>query len=158
MVQDMETAVGNIERVVAVRLRPETDLLLGLEAVCKQNGIYNGVIISAIGSLNGASFCNPVELPEKKAKYGYDKEMKLSGPIELTGASGVICHDTEGQINLHIHISLSDRYGNAYGGHLVAGTPVLLTVDAIIGEIRGVIMERKLDEDLDVPLLTARQA
>ena len=158
MVQDMETAVGNMGKVVAVRLKPGTDLLLGLEEACKHNGINNGVIISAIGSLNGVSFCNPVELPEKKAKYGYGEVTKLSGPIELTGASGIICHDTDGQINLHIHISLSDRYGNAHGGHLVAGTPVLLTVDAIIGEIQGVIMERKFDEDLGVPLFAPRQA
>jgi len=158
MVQNMETAVGNIGKVVAVRLKPGTDLLLGLEEACKRNGIKNGVIISAIGSLNGVSFCNPVELPEKKAKYGYGEVTKISGPIELTGASGIICHDTEGQINLHIHINLSDRYGNAHGGHLVAGTPVLLTVDAIIGEIQGVIMERKFDEDLGVPLFAPRQA
>ncbi len=158
MVQDMEMAVGNMGKVIAVRLKPGTDLLLGLEEVCKQNKICNGVIISAIGSLNGASFCNPVELPEKKAKYGYGEATKLSGPIELTGASGIICHDTEGQINLHIHINLSDRDGNAYGGHLVEGTPVLLTVDAIIGDIQGVIMERKFDEDLGVPLFAPRQA
>ncbi len=59
---------------------------------------------------------------------------------------------------MHIHINLSDRDGNAYGGHLVEGTPVLLTVDAIIGDIQGVIMERKFDEDLGVPLFAPRQA
>ena len=158
MAYDMEAAVGHLGKVIAVRLKPGTDLLLGLEDVCKQNGIANGVIISALGSLNGASFCNPIEMPEKKARYGYGGVTKLSGPIELTGASGIICHDVSGQINLHVHITLSDREGTAYGGHLVPETPVLLTVDAIIGEVCGVNMERKFDEKLGVPLFSPRQA
>ena len=63
----MEMAQGKLGRVVALRLRPGTDVLLGLEEACKRAGINNGVILSAIGSLDGVQFCNPVELPEKKA-------------------------------------------------------------------------------------------
>ena len=35
---------------------------------------------------------------------------------------------------------------------------VLLTVDVIIGEISGVIMGRKFDNELEVPLFAPRQA
>ena len=66
----MEMAQGNLKRVVAIRLKPGTDVLLGLEEACRRSGINNGVILSAIGSLNGVQFCNPVELPDKKAGYG----------------------------------------------------------------------------------------
>ena len=98
-----------------------------------------------------------VELPTK-AGYGYGEVLHLTGPIELTNASGIICHDDEGNTNLHVHMTLTDRHGNAHGGHLVEGTKVLLTVDVIIAEIEGVVMGRKFDEELEVPLFAPRQA
>ena len=154
---DMEMAQGKLGRVVALRLKPGTDVLLGLEEACKRSGINNGVILSAIGSLDSPHFCDVVEVPTK-AGYGYGEVLHLTGPIELTNASGIICHDDEGNTNLHVHMTLTDRHGNAHGGHLVEGTKVLLTVDVIIGEISGVIMGRKFDNELEVPLFAPRQA
>ena len=154
---DMEMAQGKLGRVVALRLKPGTDVLLGLEEACKRSGINNGVILSAIGSLDSPHFCNPVEVPTK-AGYGYGEVLHLTGPIELTNASGIICHDDEGNTNLHVHMTLTDRHGNAHGGHLVEGTKVLLTVDVIIAEIEGLVMGRKFDEELEVPLFAPRQA
>ena len=154
---DMEMAQGKLGRVIAVRLKPGTDVLLGLQEACERNGINNGVILSAIGSLQDPHFCNPVELPTK-AGYGYGETLHLTGPIELTSASGIICHDDEGNTNLHVHMTLTDRHGNAHGGHLVEGTKVLLTVDVILAEIEGLVMGRKFDEELEVPLFAPRQA
>lgn len=153
----LEMAQGRLGRVVALRLRPGTDVLLGLEEACKRAGINNGVILSAIGSLDSPCFCDPVELPTN-AGYGYGETLHLTGPIELAGASGIICHDDEGNTNLHVHMTVTDRHGNAHGGHLVEGTKVLLTVDVIIAEIEGVVMGRKFDPELEVPLFAPRQA
>ena len=154
---DMEMAQGKLGRVIAVRLKPGTDVLLGLQEACERNGINNGVILSAIGSLQDPHFCNPVELPTK-AGYGYGETLHLTGPIELTSASGIICHDDEGNTNLHVHMTVTDRHGNAHGGHLVEGTKVLLSVDVILAEIEGLVMGRKFDEELEVPLFAPRQA
>ena len=154
---DMEMAQGKLGRVVALRLKPGTDVLLGLEEACKRSGINNGVILSAIGSLDSPHFCDVVEVPTK-AGYGYGEVLHLTGPIELTNASGIICHDDEGNTNLHVHMTLTDRHGNAHGGHRVEGTKVLLTVDVIIAEIEGLVMGRKFDEELEVPLFAPRQA
>lgn len=154
----MEVAQGKLGRVIAVRLKPGTDVLLGLTEACRRNGLNNGVILSAIGSLDGVKYCNPVELKDTKAGYGYGEVLHLTGPIELTSAAGIICHDDEGVTNLHVHVSLSDRYGNAHGGHLVEGTKVLLTVDVILAEIEGIVMGRKFNEELGVPLFAPRQA
>ena len=154
---DMEMAQGKLGRVDALRLKPGTDVLLGLEEACKRSGINNGVILSAIGSLDSPHFCDVVELPTK-AGYGYGEVLHLTGPIELTNASGIICHDDEGNTNLHVHMTVTDRHGNAHGGHLVEGTKVLLTVDVIIAEIEGLVMGRKFDEELEVPLFAPRQA
>ena len=153
---DMEMAQGKLGRVIAVRLKPGTDVLLGLQEACERNGINNGVILSAIGSLQDPHFCNPVELPTK-AGYGYGETLHLTGPIELTSASGIICHDDEGNTNLHVHLTVTDRHGTAHGGHLVEGTKVLLTVDVILAEIEGLVMGRKFDTELEVPLFAPRQ-
>jgi len=154
----MELAQGKIGRVIALRLKPGTDVLQGLTEACIRSNLNNGVILSAIGSLDGVKFCNPVELPDSKAGYGYGEILHLTGPIELTSAAGIICHDDEGNTNLHVHVSLSDRHGNAHGGHLVEGTKVLLTVDVILAEVEGVVMGRKFSEELGVPLFAPRQA
>ena len=53
---DMEMAQGKLGRVIAVRLKPGTDVLLGLQEACERNGINNGVILSAIGSLPDPHF------------------------------------------------------------------------------------------------------
>lgn len=152
----METAQGRLGKVVAIRLKPGADVLHGLEEACKRHGISDGVILSAIGSLDGARYCDIVELPTK-AGCGYGETLHLSGLIELIGATGIICHDSEGTVNLHIHMSLADRYGNAYGGHLVEGTKVKMTVDVVLAQIEGVEMGRQFDEELEVPLFAPRQ-
>ena len=152
----IESAVGKLGRIVAIRMAPGVDLLQGLQDTCEQYGIKNGVILSAIGSLNGVVFCNPVEM-STKAGYGYGEDLHLTGPIELTSATGVICHDDEGNINLHVHVTLTDRHGGAHGGHLRSNSRVLLNLDAVIAEIDGVEMARKLDEELGVPRLSPCQ-
>ena len=91
------------------------------------------------------------------SKYGYGDPLQLDGPIELLSASGIICHDDSGATNLHVHVDLADQNGRAYGGHLVEGTRVLLTTDAVVAEIEGVDMRRKMDPELEVPLLSPQQ-
>ena len=157
MNEQLSAAEGRLGRVVVVRLRPGTDLLNGIQSACEHYEIHNGVIISAIGSLARVRFCDVEALPEKKCGYGYGRILALDETIELTGAGGVICSDAENHINLHIHISMSDKNGKAYGGHLVEGTTVLMTSDIVIGEITGLEMRREYDPDMDVYLLSPKQ-
>ncbi|MFI3175265.1 MAG: PPC domain-containing DNA-binding protein [Bacillota bacterium] len=144
------TGEGKFGRVVAVRMGPGEDVLKGIEQVCKEKGIKNGIIVEGIGSLAEANLFNPVPIPEKKAGYGYSEPTKLSGPIELVSISGMICHSDDGEILIHAHYSLSDVYANGHGGHLIEGNKVLLTVDIMIAEVEGLKMGRAYDEDLEV--------
>ncbi len=157
MMKSIEYASGNIKRVVAFRLQPGMDVLNGIEEMCHRENIQNGVILSGIGSLNGAVFCNPVPMKDKKAGYGYGAPTVLYGPIELTAAAGMICHDDDGNILLHIHMSMSDQHGTGHGGHLIEGTKVLLTADFVIAQLDGLVMGRRFDKELDVPLFAPRQ-
>ena len=146
-----ELASGKLIRPVAFRLHRGEDLLLGIQKVCEEKNIKNGCILTGIGSLNGARFFDPVELPHKKAGYGYSDPIILEGPIELVSASGLICHNND-DILLHVHCAFSDKNGTAYGGHLIEGNKVLLTVDMVIAEFEGINMGREMDPDLEVPI------
>ena len=157
MNENFDAAKGALGRVIVLRLKPGMDLLDGIQAACERYRIHNGVILSAIGSLACVRFCDVEALPEKKCGYGYGRILALDETIELTGASGVVCSDADGNINLHVHVCLSDRNGKAYGGHLVQGTTVLMTADIVLGEIEGVSMLREYDPEMDVYLLHPRQ-
>ena len=65
-----------------------------------------------------------------------------------------------GHVRLSIELTAAclNLYGNAHGGHLVEGTKVLLTVDVISAEIGGLVMGRKFDDELEVPLFAPKQA
>lgn len=157
MSENMSAAQGRLGRVVVIRLAPGDDLFDGMQAACERYGIRCGVVISAIGSLACVRYCDVEPLPDKKCGYGYGRVLALDETIELTGASGVICHDAEGHINLHVHICMSDKNGRAYGGHLVQGTRVLMTSDIVLGEIEGVDMLREYDPEMEVFLLHPQQ-
>ena len=58
MSEQFHSAQGRMDRVIVARLLPGTDLLEGLQAVCEKHGLRNGVVISAIGSLDGVRYCN----------------------------------------------------------------------------------------------------
>ena len=150
----IQSAEGKIKRVVAFRLEPGMDVIPSILEVCKEKNIKNGIILSALGSLNGATF---LDLTRKGDTYGYGKPIILEGAIELTGASGMICHDEKGETLLHVHVSYSDPYGNAHGGHMIEGNKVLITVDMVIAELEGFEMGRRYDENLDLFIFNPHQ-
>lgn len=150
-------ASGTMKRIVAFRLPPGEDILGGMKQVCDKYGIRSGVIISGIGSLDGARFHDVEILPGKKAGYGYGDVIVHTEPIELISASGSICEGENGEALFHVHCCFSDREGNAFGGHLIEGNKVLLTADFVIGEFEGISMDRRFDEELEVFLIRPRE-
>ncbi|MCC8166475.1 MAG: DNA-binding protein [Planctomycetes bacterium] len=154
----MQYANGTIKRVVAIRMAPGEDVLAGLQRACDENNIRHGMVLSGIGSLNGARFFDPIPLPDKKAGYGYGDAIVLDGPIELVSLNGMICQGEDGKTMFHVHAGLSGPDGTSYGGHLIDGNRVLLTVDVILGELDNIDMGRRFDPDLDVFIFDPKQA
>jgi len=150
----IESATGKIGSIVAMRLPPGTDVFAGIVDTCTKYMIKDGVIMSALGSWRKATFANPTDLPN--GKVGYGESTILEGNYELLALSGMICHDTEGNILPHIHITISDEEGNAYGGHMQPGCEVLITTDIVIGVFTDIDMGRRFDEALGVPLFAPR--
>ena len=150
------SAKGCVDKVIAFRASPGEDVLGALEKVCVEHSISNGIILSAIGSLDGAKFFTPVPL-NNKAGAGYSDPIELVGPIELLNATGMITHKENGDPDFHVHCTFSNGKGTSYGGHLIQGNTVLLTLDVVIGEIKGIDMVREFDEELEVPIFRPKQ-
>lgn len=145
-----ESASGKNDNIYALRLPPGTDVLEAIIDFCETHSITDGIIMSALGSWQKAVFCNPTDLPD--GRIGYGEPTILEGYYELINLSGMICHDKEGKIVPHIHLSISDMNGNSYGGHMQLGCEVLLTTDLVIGSFSGLVMGRRYDERMGVPL------
>lgn len=154
----MNVMTGQPGKLYAFRIKPGEPFMESIQKVCEENNILNGCILSCMGSLDGARFFAPVEIPGKKFPYGYGDPTVLEGPIELIGATGFISHSDEDEVLLHIHVSLGDDKGNGYAGHLIDGNKALFTIDVILMEFEGLQMKRRWDEDLEVFMFSPETA
>lgn len=153
----MKCAKGSFKNVYAVRMEPGEDVMEELGKVCEKYGISHGGIITAIGSLDGASFFDPAPLPGQEGLYGYGDPIELPAPIELISLDGIICQGEAGDTQFHIHCALADETGKAYAGHFKEGNKVLTTVELLIGELDGIFMSRAIDPLRGVPVFTPKQ-
>jgi len=154
----MLTACGTMKRIVTFKLTIGTDLMKGLIDVCEKYGLQNGVILSAFGSLENAVVKNVISIPGVKYGAGYGEATFLDGPIELLGTSGIICHDDDGSLLPHIHITLSDKDAQGFGGHLCEGTRVQNTVEGAIAEFEGINMRKVIDWERNLMVFQPEQA
>lgn len=141
---------GKLGKIIPARLLPGTDLMNGLKKVCGDNKVRHGTVLTAIGSLRKLTIQLPV--PNEKTKLGvtYSEPQVISGPIEVLGIQGVILETEAGEVALHLHGTFSGKDGKVYGGHLVPdGNPILVTLDAVIGEVTDARLMRRYDEEID---------
>ena len=119
------------------------DLLDEISAVCRDEGITLGRV-EALGAVQKATvgFYN-----QNSRRY---EILELDRQLEITALVGNVSLK-DGRPMVHAHITLSDREGNAYGGHLVAGT-VIFACEFIIQELAGPALVRVFDEPTGLPL------
>ena len=142
-------AAGYAGKKVAVRLLPGTDVIEGIEKVCRENNITSASV-ECFGSLERAGFFVLIPKPSAKMKAGYGDLMKVEGPVELLNGVGIVCLK-DGVIDVHFHATMCDKDCKVFGGHLVKGeNPALTTVDMMISEIADVQILRKYDEETDL--------
>lgn len=145
---------GNLGETIVFRFGPGVELMEGLKAVCKEHGIESGVVSSCIGSLDGCKYLRPVLIPESKFGAGYGEPIVKKGPIELLSMTGLVCVLDNGEIAPHLHFTLSDSEGNAFGGHVTDdGNRCLITIEGSITKLEGVRNIRRYDEETGALLL-----
>ena len=125
------------------KLEHGADILEELTKVCADNNIKLGKV-EAIGAV-------------KKATIGYYHQdtkiydfFELDRHLEITNLVGNVSLK-DGKPIVHAHITLSDEKGNAFGGHLAAGTKVF-ACEFCLTNFDGPEFNRGLDNQTGLPL------
>jgi len=119
------------------------DLLEEITDICRRENIRLGRV-EGLGAVQKArlGFYN-----QQTREYQF---LVIDQPLEITKLVGNVSIK-DGSPFVHAHITLSDKAGNAYGGHLAPET-VVFACECIIEAFDGPIFERKFDETTGLPL------
>lgn len=142
-----QSVEGQLGKTIVARLLPGSDMLDGIEEVCRQHNIKSGVILCSIGSLIQLIYTYPVSEATAKSGIIYSDPVVIKGPVEFFGGQGIICQSENDEYLIHFHASASDESKNIYGGHMLKGSTVLATIDLIINEISHIQMLRMFDDE-----------
>ena len=115
--------------IYALRLQPNTDLRIELETICKKNKWTSAWIVTCVGSLQ------QVYLRMAGAK----EHSLLQGPLEITSLVGTLC-----QNGVHLHITVSNKDGQVFGGHLCRSSVIFTTAEIVIGYSSQILFDRVL--------------
>ena len=130
----------DIEKIHYLKLDKEQLLLEALTEYTKKNNIKTAEI-SFIGAVQ-----NVKVMYFNQIKKEYEHHEFHGGHEVLNGLGNVSLLD--GEPFVHIHMTVADKEGKAFGGHLDEGTRVWL-IEAIIKEINSKeSIKRKLDNEL----------
>ena len=114
------------KKVHVFRVKPGQELASEIAGYCRQNGVFSGVVIGIIGSVESAGLNFLEELPGKYETREY------KGPLEVVCAQGSIALKGA-ELVTHVHILLSSP-DECRGGHLVEAR-VFSTAEVVIAEL-----------------------
>lgn len=117
-------------RQITVRLKNGDDLREGIENILKENNVKAGALLSIVGSLSKAT----LRMPGGKIEKEWIEE------LEIVGGTGTLSVNGS-----HIHISISNKDGNVFGGHLAKGCIVRTTAEIVIFAFPGIEYKREPD-------------
>ncbi|MBD3251678.1 DUF296 domain-containing protein [Candidatus Uhrbacteria bacterium] len=121
---------------ISFRLKPGDLLREEIERRASENDIKAGVLLSIVGGLKHA------ELRMAGSEPDAQSFMSFEGPFEIVSGTGTISKN-----GCHLHVSISDREGNVFGGHLRKGCAVAYTAEIVIGIFDDVVYTREMDEE-----------
>ena len=119
------------------------DLLEEITDICGKKNIHLGRV-EAMGAVQKArlAFYN-----QQTREYQF---FTINQSLEITKLIGNVSRK-DGEPMVHAHITLADKAGKAYGGHLASGT-VVFACEFILEVFEGPILERKFDKETGLPL------
>ncbi|MDR3564478.1 MAG: DNA-binding protein [Negativicutes bacterium] len=128
-------------RTLIIRLEPGELLLESIREKCKEVGMRNAAILSAIGVLDKVHYHRVIDSSQPPIDFHSRTEfLWADGPCELTAMQGMIADG-----HPHFHAVFSDLE-KAYSGHLEEGTVVLYQAEVMLVELTGVALERRKNE------------
>ncbi len=133
---------AQIAELYRVRLDRGDLLLETIQDVIQQNGIADGAVLTAAGSLQECTFHRVKSLAEKPE----DEFITVKEPMEILNIDGLIAGGEP-----HLHMTLAGAR-EAFGGHLENGCRVLYRAELTIARFSGPPLARKLNK-AGVPVL-----
>lgn len=121
-------------KTIAKRLTDGQDLLIEIRKLLDEHDVEAGIILSAVGSLRKSNIRVPV----------INGGVKYISPENLEIDS---LHGTVSKNGCHLHISVSDIDGKAWGGHLKEGCTIRTTCELVIGVLEDTSFKRAMDKD-----------
>lgn len=110
------------------RLLPGDDLTLGLRRLQRRTGATAMAVASCLGSLR-----------EVRLRHANRDEATLyRGHFEILSLTGTIDPDHQ-----HLHLSIADDGGRAFGGHLLPGSQVFTTAEIVALLLPGLRFSRR---------------
>ncbi|TFG15008.1 DNA-binding protein [Candidatus Thorarchaeota archaeon] len=133
------------DRVIVARLFPGDDILESLEQIAADYDIQAG-ILNLIGAIEGAhlGYFNV-----KKKEY---MDFEVDEDLEVVSCMGNISRNEENAPIVHAHMVVADESGRCYGGHLMKGCTVSVTIEIFINVLVGTLT-RTEDESTGLHLL-----
>ncbi len=132
-----------VQDVIRMRLDRGDLLLESILDAIQKNGIQDGAVITAAGSLQECTYHGVKSLAAKPEQLFTTKK----GPMEILQINGMIAAGEP-----HLHMTLSTPEGGAFGGHLEKGCKVLYRAEITIAKYTGTQLARKPNHE-GVPLL-----
>lgn len=138
----------DIDKVFVGRIPHDSDLLEQINIFCLENDIRSGTV-NIIGAV-------------KQARVGYYSQDSQTYQVHEGGnlQNGLEILSCTGNISIkdskpfcHLHITLSDYEGKAFGGHLMPGT-IVYAGEFYIQKLKGDDLVRSVDNTTKLPLWT----
>ncbi len=119
---------GRLGRRLVVRLRPNQDLVEGVELACAENGVSFAMVRSAVGSLVDASLLYGAA--ERPGRF------EITGPgIEILTLSGEVRRQGDGALQADLRGTVADPQARVFGGQFErGGNSICITLELILQE------------------------
>ncbi|PAD47880.1 hypothetical protein CHI09_04250 [Shouchella clausii] len=122
------------------------DLMDKIIELCEQHGIRSGMV-TCIGSLKQAGFT--VFKMKNGCTDGYAPPTVIAEPVELIQATGFICEDEHGKLDLHLHGIIEKQDETVSAGHFLRGyNKVCITAEYCVISAGHVTGKRHYDPSL----------
>lgn len=119
-------------KTYAFRLHSGQDLKAEIDKFVQEKNIKAGIILTCVGNLTKAV----IRMANAEAIKTWE------GSFEIVSLVGTVEAG-----NSHLHVSISDKEGNTFGGHLKSGSVVGVTAEVGIGELEGLVFAREYDKN-----------
>jgi predicted DNA-binding protein with PD1-like motif len=129
-------------------MEPGDDILKTIQQVALEYNVKSGQV-TLIGAVSGA------KLGYFDRESGEYKDFLIERDLEVVSGMGNISRLDDDSIVAHAHLVVSDEEGRCWGGHLMEGCEVSVTIELVIIET-DVDLRRAKDEKTGLNLLDVK--